>query len=269
LNTLVVFALTMSSAAAISVAAAQVPVQIPGPPSTSTRTDPLTGTTWQWLRSEYGNDSVVAAANPARYTVVFQSDGTLAVRADCNQVSGIYVRSEASLSLQLGPSTLAACPTDSQADVFVRDLSVVDTYVFSGDNLVLNLRADGSTMTFEAQPVLALAGSTWDVLSYNNGRAAVITTLPETHLTTTFAADGRIGGDAGCNTFEGAYTVAGNSLSIGPLATTRMACAQPIMQQEQAFLTALQAASKYMLTSDRLTLRDPNGAIQVALIPPG
>ena len=59
----------------------------------------------------------------------------------------------------------------------------------------------------------------------------------------------------------------GRSLAIGPLATTRLACAEPVMDQEQAFLTALQASTRYELTADRLTLRNDDGAIQVDLLP--
>src|SRR5262245_37988907 len=138
----------LSFLAAAVLTAQQVPVQLPLPPPVST--DQLTQTTWQWLRTEYSNDTTVEASDPARYTVTFNSDGSLAIRADCNRVVGTYTRSGSALTLQLGPTTLAACPPDSQADVFVRDLANVGTYVFSGANLVLNLRIDVGNMVFEA-----------------------------------------------------------------------------------------------------------------------
>ena len=55
----------------------------------------------------------------------------------------------------------------------------------------------------------------------------------------------------------------GTSVSIGPLTTTRLACADEVMEQEQAYLAALQASTQYELTADRLTLRNDDGAIQV------
>lgn len=66
--------------------------------------------------------------DPSRHTSVFGPDGTLAIRADCNTVSGAYTRSGGQLRLQLG------CPPDSQADQFTADLSQVRQYTLvSGD----------------------------------------------------------------------------------------------------------------------------------------
>jgi len=123
----------------------------------------LTESTWRWLRSDYSNDAVVTVHSPDNYTIMFRPDGTLAIRADCNQVSGTYVQSGASLLLRLGPTTLVACPPGSQAEVYIRDLSNVGTYVFGGSNLVLNLRADASNMIFEVQPVMSLTDTAWTV----------------------------------------------------------------------------------------------------------
>ena len=64
----------------------------------------------------------------------------------------------------------------------------------------------------------------------------------------------------------GPYQSAGSSLTIGPLATTRMLCAQPVMDQETAFLAALQKASQYQFESGRLMLRDATGATQATFI---
>jgi heat shock protein HslJ len=46
-----------------------------------------------------------------------------------------------------------------------------------------------------------------------------------------------------------------------------MACPEPIMTQENEFLAALQAATRFDLTAQRLTLRSSNGATQVVLVP--
>lgn len=63
--------------------------------------------------------------------------------------------------------------------------------------------------------------------------------------TITFKADGTVFGDAGCNRFTGTYTTDGDSITIGPLATTLMACEQSVMDAEQTFLVRLQAAVSY------------------------
>jgi heat shock protein HslJ len=231
---------------------------------------PLESTAWRWVHSVVGDDTVVVPVDRDRYTVTFGVGGLLSVRADCNTVSGTYHQIGRRLSLQLGPSTLAACPPDSQADEFLRQLGAVVSQVSIETTLVLNLRLDAGSMIFEAQPALSLGGTNWMVLAYNNGRGAVTTVQSGTAMTVDFGADGIVSGNAGCNTYSGSYSYSDDekSVSIGPLATTRMACPEPVMAEEQAFLTALQASTQYEITSERLTLRNADGAIQVDLLPP-
>jgi heat shock protein HslJ len=248
---------------------AQVPVQVPPPSSSSSAPNSLTQGIWQWERTEYSDDSVVTANDPSRYTITFLPAGQLAIRADCNNVTGTYTASASQLSIQLGATTLVACPPDSQDSLFLRDLGNTVTYVFDGNQLVLNLKFDTGNMIFSPLPAASLTGSPWDVQSYNNGRGGVVTVLQGTHLTATFGDDGHISGSAGCNTYMGSYSVTGSNISIGPLASTRMACTpDDVNTQEQAFLMALEASTTYELVGDRLTLRDGGGATQVVMVKP-
>ena len=106
------------------------------------------GITWEWERFEGANDSVIEVAEPERYTLTLQADGTFQARADCNRGSGTYVLDGQSLLMELGALTRATCPPGSLHDVFVRDLGDVRTYVMAGDKLVLNLWADAGNMIF-------------------------------------------------------------------------------------------------------------------------
>lgn len=59
-------------------------------------------------------------------------------------------------------------------------------------------------------------------------------------------ADGRVSGTAGCNRFSGGYeTGEGFSIRFREIATTMMACPDPLMQQERAVLDLLDAVSSY------------------------
>ena len=71
-----------------------------------------------------------------------------------------------------------------------------------------------------------------------------------------FAEDGTVSGSTGCNTFTGSVTIDGTSLEFGPLATTRMACADASAnEQEQAFLLAMEEVTSYTIDEDgRLVL---------------
>ena len=233
----------------------------------STGDSALQSTVWRWVHSTTDDDTLVAPIARERYTVQFGAGGLVRVRADCNQVIGTYRQLGRRLSLQLGPSTLAACPPGSQADVFLQQLGTVVSQVSTDSVLVLNLQQDSGSMVFEPQPALSLSGTNWQVQSYNNGRGGVTTLLPETEMTATFGEDGVIDGSSGCNSYSGTYSVDESSVSIGPLTTTRQACADEVMEQEQAYLAALQASTQYELAADRLTLRNEDGAIQVDFLP--
>ena len=75
-----------------------------------------------------------------------------------------------------------------------------------------------------------------------------------------FGADGRLAGHTSCNTLRATYTLVGDALKIGPIATTRMACAQRELEQEDRVLTALELARTARVRSDGLLeLRDEDG----------
>lgn len=74
-------------------------------------------------------------------------------------------------------------------------------------------------------------------------------------------SDGRIRGSAGCNSFQGEYSVSGAKITFRDLAMTLMACpdAQIVMDQEQRFFEALQDVQGYKLTDSQLALVRSNG----------
>ena len=74
-----------------------------------------------------------------------------------------------------------------------------------------------------------------------------------------FTADGKVSGSAGCNQYSGKYTVSGSNITFDPsIATTMMACSQPIMDQESAYLKMLGEAKTYTVKGDELTLTGAN-----------
>ncbi len=70
-------------------------------------------------------------------------------------------------------------------------------------------------------------------------------------------------GSAGCNTFSGAYELGeGNAIIFHPLAVTMMACAEAgVMEQETAFLQALEAATSFTLEAGLLFLEGPDSTL--------
>lgn len=76
--------------------------------------------------------------------------------------------------------------------------------------------------------------------------AAVTNAAP----TLRFGADGRVAGYAGCNRYHAAYTLGGETLTIGRAASTRMACPAQQMAQEQRFLELLSAVRRFDIADD-------------------
>jgi len=85
-------------------------------------------------------------------------------------------------------------------------------------------------------------------------------TIPiEVTMTVAFAG-GTASGSSGCNRFTGTYEEGGRSVTSGPLATTRMACADEVMTAEHAYLAALESASSWSATDAELVVSDAGGA---------
>ena len=97
---------------------------------------------------------VIPPDQRARYTITFLRDGTFSAQADCNVVAGTYVTPDPSaasgdLSIVPGPSTGAACPDGSYADLYVIALTKADTFAIASNRLTINL-SDGGTLVFTA-----------------------------------------------------------------------------------------------------------------------
>jgi heat shock protein HslJ len=83
-----------------------------------------------------------------RYTITFKAAGQADIKADCNQVGATYTTTPGgSITITPGPSTLAACPADSQGQQFVAALSSATSYNVEGAQLVLRQR-DQSRLEF-------------------------------------------------------------------------------------------------------------------------
>lgn len=187
----------------------------------------------------------------------------------CNRYTAPYTA--AGSTLQVGPrgaSTQMACPSAvmKQAEAFLSALAGARSYRIAAGQLQL-LTTDGTVLAALAAQSQALAGTSWRVTGYNNGKQAVVSVLAGTSLTMAFSADGKVGGSAGCNHYTAAYTAEGQNLTLGPAAATRMMCARPerVMEQEQQFLKALETVATARFEGERLELRTPEGALAATL----
>lgn len=85
--------------------------------------------------------------------------------------------------------------------------------------------------------VKTLAGPTW-LLEDLAGRGVI----DNSHVTLQFLADGKVAGSGGCNRYNGSAAIKGSTITFTPMASTMMACAPALMDQETRFFAALTKA---------------------------
>jgi heat shock protein HslJ len=86
-------------------------------------------------------------------------------------------------------------------------------------------------------------------------------------VTLEFASADKIGGRSSCNRYTGPIGVLDGRLQVGPLATTRMACPEPQMTMERAFLAALSGARALRHDSSALVIEPADGGPETRLLP--
>jgi heat shock protein HslJ len=175
--------------------------------------------------------------------------------------AGFRVRTEAMASTNM------ACAPEvmTRGSAYTAALGQARTARVEGQRLSL-LGEDGTVLaTFERQS-RDLAGTSWEVTGVNNGGQAVVSVLQGSSLTLSFSRDGTMSGSAGCNRYSGTFTADGEKVLLQPLASTRKTCPQPakVMEQETAFLRALQGSATARIEGDQLELRDGQGALMVS-----
>jgi heat shock protein HslJ len=220
--------------------------------------DGVEGRMWVLERFEGGPE---AGAVPAgvRVTARFE-DGTVYGSGGCNRYSGPCSLARGTIAVGALAATKMACPDPAMVteDRFLEALGTATAIHTAGDVLTV-VHPAGSLILREA-PGVRLPGTSWSVTGFNNGKAAVVTTLAGTELSLDFAV-GAVSGSAGCNAFTGPCTIEGNALRCGPLAATQKLCARPagIMDQETQFLAALGDAATFAVDGERLEIFRSDG----------
>ena len=87
-------------------------------------------------------------------------------------------------------------------------------------------------------------------------------------VTMRFDAEGRVSGKGGCNRYSGTYVPAGDALTFGPVAMTRMACPGEAMRVEARFSGALEGVTRAVFDdAGILTLSGADGGPLVVARP--
>jgi len=110
----------------------------------------LVGPTWQWIGEMDATAVPTPIPNPQNYTVKFNADGTVNIKADCNSVNGTYTVNGSALTIMIGPTTGAFCGEASLDQKFLQSLQQVVSYSSGGNQLYLQLAGGAGQLQFVA-----------------------------------------------------------------------------------------------------------------------
>lgn len=104
-----------------------------------------------------------------------------------------------------------------------------------------------------------LEDTRWRLVSYGQP-GAENQVIEGTEVTLQLEDQGQALGSGGCNTFGAQYKISGGEISITSLISTLLACTvEGVMEQEEAYFQALQAAGEFESTDDQLRVWYDNG----------
>ncbi len=106
-------------------------------------------------------------------------------------------------------------------------------------------------------PTPGLEDTEWKLTRLGDRAVAVTTPAAQPYLVLKSTGE-EVSGFGGCNRFMGKYRVEGETLDLGRIAVTMMACAEA-MDREADFFRALQATRRWKIVDRQLELYDEDG----------
>jgi len=182
------------------------------------------------------------------YVAVFRTHGDRVITAGTALVGdrtrvralGVVDRTVTLDVVEAGPADAMCCPSQLARK----------SYAFRDGTLTLVSSVVTGTLS-----LAALAGREWTLMSLDERPLSQGAQPP------TIIFDGaRVSGFGGCNRYTG--QVAENTpgtITVGPLAATKMACPSPAMEVEDRYIAALGSVSRYTFVAGRLLLSGANG----------
>ena len=100
----------------------------------------------------------------------------------------------------------------------------------------------------------ALAGTRWGLVSYGSPGAETAV-IEGTEPSLDFESDNEVTGFTGCNDFAAQYAVTGDAVLFSQIVSTEVFCTgEGVMDQEDAYLEALETAETFERTEDQLRI---------------
>lgn len=198
-----------------------------------------------------------------RLTLDFGDAGGVGGTAGCNSYFGTVASTAGGITITGIGSTEMAC----EPEVMEREMRFLTALgrvtAFARNEGRLSLVAGDGAVSIDLAPFVPeadrpLAGTTWELTTLLDGDSASSIIAGTTPTLEVDDLAGRLSGSTGCNSFFGPAAFADQTVSVGALAATKMACEPAVMAQESFVLEVLGAAATWEIdgTTLRITAAD-------------
>jgi len=216
----------------------------------------LDGTAFVSTSVEEDGESLGLAPD-TRITVAF-ADGRLSANTGCNTINGGYQIEDGQLVVdeQLA-TTEMACDQErmDQDQWFIDFLTASPALTQTGEELTLATATTTINFVDEkvANPDLPLTDTKWELDGLISNQA--VSSVPAGVTSNlTFATDGRVQGNFGCNSGGGDYEASGDVITFRPIMSTMMACPGDVSDVETSVLQVLDGDVSFVIDGSTLTL---------------
>lgn len=231
-----------------------------GTGGTTGRTVPdLDGTSWIATRvTEAGKPRPLVPGSQLR---VEFAGGTISINAGCNGMGGSYrLSADSELSTGTLMGTEMACdPPLMDQDTWISGTVFASPLLATVDGDTLTLSRDGLELVLadraRVSPDALLVGTAWQLDGIRSGDSVSSVPAGAEVPTLAVAEDGTVTLSTGCNHGRSTASVAGSTVTLGPVLTTKKACAEASGRQtEAAVLAVLDGEVTWSITEKTLTL---------------
>jgi len=147
-------------------------------------------------------------------------------------------------------------PTTGQGSTNVTP-GITTTYVL----MTINTDGSNSSESIEITVINGLTANRWVLQSYSSPQTGYRTPIPGTQITASFAPDGSLTGNGGCNNYTGGFTAFDQTLRVSNVGSTMALCGEPegADAQEAAYLNLLRQAARFQVQVGQLSVFDSAG----------
>jgi heat shock protein HslJ len=216
---------------------------------------PLAGTRWDLVM-----DIPPSGARP----YVQFGDGLMEGFGGCSRLNARYVQDTVGArAIVFGRMQVDKRLCDTRAAAaearMVEVLQAVSSYSITGNAMSMTGSAGTLRFVAEAAGAASSSGAPTESLAGTRWRGVVEGSVDEASVPWLEFAEGRVAGYTGCNMLSGTWRVENGEVHLGPLVTTKRACAGQGSELEKRVLATLNERSHVSRQGPRLTATAPGG----------